>query len=92
MNGEPWILIVDDEEVAVRNLTYALGKDGYRTVGVHSGGAALAALEEQLFDVVLTDLRMEKIDGMQVLKRTHELYPETPVIVITGYATVSSAV
>ena len=92
MTETPWILIVDDEEVAVRNLTYALGKEGYRTVGVHSGGAALAALEEQRFDVVLTDLRMEKIGGMQVLKRTHALYPETPVIVITGYATVSSAV
>ena len=92
MTEVPWILIVDDEEVAVRNLTYALGKEGYRSVGVHSGAAALAALEEQRFDVVLTDLRMEKIDGMQVLKRTHALYPETPVIVITGYATVSSAV
>ncbi|MBI5461018.1 MAG: sigma-54-dependent Fis family transcriptional regulator [Gammaproteobacteria bacterium] len=87
-----WVLIVDDEEVAVRNLTYALGKEGYHIVGVHSGSAALAALEERHFDVVLTDLRMEKIDGLQVLQRTRELHPETPVIVITGYATVSSAV
>ncbi|MBI5039976.1 MAG: sigma-54-dependent Fis family transcriptional regulator [Gammaproteobacteria bacterium] len=87
-----WVLIVDDEEVAVRNLTYALGKEGYHIVGVHSGAAALAALEERHFDVVLTDLRMEKIDGLQVLQRTRELHPETPVIVITGYATVSSAV
>ena len=92
MSDAAWILIVDDEEVAVRNLTYALGKEGYRSVGVHSGAAALAALEEQRFDVVLTDLRMEKIDGMQVLRRTRELHPETPVIIITGHATVSSAV
>ncbi|MFN2309867.1 MAG: response regulator [Gammaproteobacteria bacterium] len=54
--------------------------------------AALAALAEQRFDAVLTDLRMEMIDGIQVLRRTHELHPETAVIVITGYATISSAV
>jgi DNA-binding NtrC family response regulator len=87
-----WVLVVDDEEVAVRNLTYALGREGYRVVGVDSGAAALSALEEQRFDVVLTDLRMERIDGMQVLARAQELYPGTPVIIITGYATVSSAV
>lgn len=88
----PWILVVDDEEVAVRNLTYALGKEGYQVVGVNSGAAAFTALDDRRFDVVLTDLRMEKIDGMQVLEYTHKRYPETPVIVITGYATVSSAV
>ncbi len=88
----PWILVVDDEEVAVRNLTYALGKEGYQVVGVNSGAAALAALDERHFDVVLTDLRMEKIGGMQVLEYTHKRHPGTPVIVITGYATVSSAV
>lgn len=88
----PWILVVDDEEVAVRNLTYALGKEGYQVVGVNNGAAAFTALDDRRFDVVLTDLRMEKIDGMQVLEYTHKRYPETPVIVITGYATVSSAV
>jgi DNA-binding NtrC family response regulator len=86
------VLVVDDEEIAVRNLVYALEKEGYEVVGVNNGAAALASLEERHFDVVLTDLRMEKIDGMQVLRRAHELYPDTPVIIITGYATVSSAV
>jgi DNA-binding NtrC family response regulator len=91
-NEQPWMLIVDDEEMAVRNLSYALGKEGYQIIGVHTGAAALEALQERHFDLVLTDLRMESIDGMQVLRRTHELQPETPVIMITGYATVSSAV
>lgn len=86
------VLVVDDEEVAVRNLRYALEKEGYDVVGVNNGAAALTSLEERHFDVVLTDLRMEKIDGMQVLRRAQELYPDTPVIIITGYATVSSAV
>ncbi len=59
---------------------------------MHSGAAALAALEERRFDVVLTDLRMENIDGMQVLHRSRELQADTPVIMITGHATVTSAV
>ncbi len=92
LTEQPWVLVVDDEEVAVRNLTYALGKEGYQIVGVHSGAAALEALEGRRFDVVLTDLRMENIDGMQVLHRSRELQADTPVIMITGHATVTSAV
>lgn len=87
-----WILIVDDEEVAVRNLTYAMNKEGYHIIGVNSGAAALAALDEQPFDIVLTDLRMESIDGMQVLHHARDLYPDIAVIMITAHATVSSAV
>jgi DNA-binding NtrC family response regulator len=59
---------------------------------VDSGIKALQELEKSEFDLVLTDLRMKVVDGMQVLERTRELYPDTEVIMITGYATVTSAV
>ncbi len=86
------ILIVDDEFIARENLEHVLQKEGYATVAVDSGVKALEELEKSEFDLVMTDLRMKVVDGMQVLERTKELYPDTEVIMITGYATVSSAV
>ena len=92
MLGNVKILVVDDERVAVRNLEHILKKEGYDVVGTESGTNALKLLEEHPFDVVLTDLRMEKVDGLQILKRCRELYPDTEVVMITGYATLESAV
>ena len=86
------ILIIDDEKIALRNLEHVMKKEGYSVVATQSGQNALRLLEEQSFDIVLTDLRMEKVDGMQILKRCHELYPETEVIMITGFATLETAV
>ncbi|HBR21014.1 MAG TPA: Fis family transcriptional regulator, partial [Nitrospiraceae bacterium] len=86
------ILIVDDEKIALKNLEHVMKKEGYEIVGTQSGQNALKLLESQQFDLVLTDLRMEKVDGMQILKRCRELYPDTEVIMITGYATLESAV
>jgi len=85
------ILVVDDERIAVKNLEHILKKEGYSVVGTESGMNALKLLEEQRFDVVLTDLRMEKVDGLQILKKCMELYPDTKVIMITGYATLEAA-
>lgn len=86
------ILIIDDEKIALKNLEHVMKKEGYSVVATQSGQNALKLLEEQSFDVVLTDLRMEKVDGMQILKRCHELYPDTEVIMITGFATLETAV
>ncbi len=86
------VLLVDDEKIAIKNLEYVMKKEGYYVVGTTSGTNALKILEEQEFDVVLTDLRMEKVDGMQILQRCKELYPDIEVIMITGYATLESAV
>ena len=61
-------------------------------VGTESGPNALRLLEEQRFDVVLTDLRMEKVDGMQILRKCREINPDAEIIMITGYATLESAV
>ncbi len=86
------LLVVDDEPIAVRNLKLALEKDGYEIATAASGPIALRLLREQPFDVVLTDLRMEKVDGMQVLRRAKELAPDAEVILITGYAAVDTAI
>jgi DNA-binding NtrC family response regulator len=86
------LLIIDDEKVALRNLEHVMKKEGYEVVGTQSGQNALKLLEEQIFDVVITDLRMEKVDGMEILRRCRELYPDTEVIMITGYATLESGV
>ena len=86
------ILIIDDEKIALKNLEHIMKKEGYTVFATQSGQNALKLLEKQSFDVVLTDLRMEKVDGMQILKRCHELYPDTEVIMITGFATLETAV
>jgi len=86
------ILIVDDEQIARENLVHILKKEGYETVPAESGIAALRELEKGEFDLVLTDLKMQIVDGLQVLEKARELYPDTEVIVITGYATVATAV
>ncbi|MDP1733583.1 MAG: sigma-54 dependent transcriptional regulator [Sulfuritalea sp.] len=86
------LLIVDDEKVALRNLEHVMKKEGYEVTATQSGANALALLGRQPFDVVLTDLRMEKTDGMQILEKCRATCPDTEVILITGYATLESAV
>jgi DNA-binding NtrC family response regulator len=92
MNNHAKLLLIDDERVALRNLEHIMKKEGYDVVGTQSGANALKLLEEQAFDVVLTDLRMEKVDGMEILRRCHELYPDAEVVMITGFATLESGV
>ncbi len=86
------ILIVDDEEIAVRNLSHVMTAEGYEVTTAHSGSAGLALLESRPFDLLLTDLRMEQADGMALLKACKARHPDSEVIVITGYATTETAV
>ena len=65
----PTVLIVEDEDVARRNLAHILEKEGYAVVAVSDGGKALKLLKQREFDLVRTDLRMNKVDGMAVLSR-----------------------
>lgn len=92
MQNKPKILVVDDERITLKNLEYVLKKEGYEVITTSSGVKALKLLQEQEFDVVLTDLKMEKVDGMEILEKTKKLYPDTEVIMITAYATIPSAV
>lgn len=92
MGGEEEILVVDDEAIALDNLKHVLVKEGYRVTAVNNGPQALKYIENEEFDLILTDLKMEKVDGMQLLVRSRELHPDTEVVMITGYATVNSAI
>jgi DNA-binding NtrC family response regulator len=86
------ILVVDDEAIARDNLEHILRKDGYDVVTADSGIAALKKLSNTEFDLVMTDLKMKQVDGMEVLARTKEQYPSTEVVMLTAYATLSTAV
>jgi len=86
------VLIIDDEQIALRNLEHIMKKEGYEVTSTQSGTNALKLLEEQQFDLVITDLKMEKVDGNQILRRSKELSPDTEVIMITGYASLQSAI
>jgi DNA-binding NtrC family response regulator len=89
---QPKILVIDDEQAAVRNVQHILSKEGCEVIATQSGQNALKLLEQHRFDLVLTDLRMPNVDGMEILRRAKEISPDTEVIMITGYATVSSAI
>jgi len=92
MTSSGTILIVEDDDLARTNLEHILKKEGYEIVSTGSGERALIQLEEREFDLVLTDLRMKKVDGLKVLEKSRSLYPHTEVMVITAYATVDTAV
>ncbi|MFZ5573191.1 MAG: S16 family serine protease [Thermodesulfobacteriota bacterium] len=86
------ILVVDDEPIARANLEHILLKEGYLVSTASNGLEALGLMERQEFELVLTDLKMEKMDGLQLLAAARKTAPHTEFIMITGYATVNSAV
>ncbi|HDZ91404.1 MAG: sigma-54-dependent Fis family transcriptional regulator [Deltaproteobacteria bacterium] len=86
------ILIVDDEAVVRNGISRALMSKGMIPQSAASGKAALACLRNQSFDLVLLDIRMPDMDGITLLKQIHARYPETRVIMITGYPSIDSAV
>lgn len=86
------LLIVDDEAAQLRALCDILGQEGYVTRGFAGGREALAALRAEPFDALLTDLMMPQIDGITLLRTCHEMDRDLACIVMTGHATVSTAV
>jgi ATP-dependent Lon protease len=86
------VLIVDDEEVARTNLTRVFGKEGYRADGAANGLDALKMAETGHYDLIMTDLKMDKMDGLTLLEKVKAISPATEVMLITGYATVDTAV
>jgi ATP-dependent Lon protease len=92
MNRKARVLVVDDEEIARKNLSHILTKENYEVVAAGDGEQAVRELGAAEFDVVLTDLRMSGIDGMSLLERIRIKYPDTKVVMVTGYATVPSAI
>jgi two-component system response regulator HydG len=86
------VLIIDDHDSMRDGLELLLRKRGHRTLSAEGGQRGLDLLDEEGADLVITDLRMAQVDGLEVLKRVRERAPETDVLVITGYGTVETAV
>ncbi len=86
------ILLVDDEVINLQNVSHFLEQQGFQVTTAESGNEAMGLLAQSHFDLVITDLKMGDVDGVQVMKTAKEIHPEIEVIIVTGYATVNSAV
>ncbi len=89
---KPSILVVDDEKNIREGLREALALDGYSVSMAADGAEALRAFENGDVDLVITDLKMPKVSGEDLLKKVASLYPTVPVIILTGHGTIESAV
>ena len=92
MTADARVLVVDDEERVRKLLTRLLQEEGHRVRAASSGREALEALEGEAYDLVLTDLTMPGMSGMDLLSEIREKWPEMSVILITAFGTVESAV
>ena len=86
------VLLVDDEVAFTRNLSILLTRRGYETTAANDGESALRIIEDSDFDVVLLDLKMPGIDGIETLKRIKHKKPHMEVIILTGHGSVDSAI
>ncbi len=82
------ILVVDDEAIVCARLKPALEKDGYAVETFTDSVRARKRLDEHEFDIVVTDIKMAEVDGMELLTFVREKWPKTRVIIISGFATI----
>ncbi len=92
MKSKPCIMIVDDEEIVRTSLTSWLLEDDYEVFALDSGKHALEELKKRDYDLMLVDLKMPEMDGLQLMKEVKKELPDLPVIIMTAYATVDTAV
>jgi DNA-binding NtrC family response regulator len=84
------ILFVDDHEVLARLSCEILEMQGYKAVSAYSAADALAKFDQQDIDIVVTDFRMEGMNGLELAERIREKSPNTPVIIVTGYGPIDA--
>ena len=89
---KPRILLVDDERSVTTLLSLAIRDAGYEVDSVNGGADAVARLSDDVYDAVITDLRMEDVDGLEVLRMARRRYPVPATIVMTGHGSIDSAV
>ncbi len=86
------ILVVDDEKDICKALNFILSKEGYAVKEAYNGELAIDLIKQENFDIVMTDIKMEKKDGFEVLRETQKISPVTAVIMMTSFGSVGSAV
>ena len=86
------ILVIDDEPLMREFIEEAMTRAGYRVVSSGNGVEGVEFIKNQPFDLIITDLKMSPVDGMEVLGETVKISPETPVIIMTAYATIDTAI
>jgi len=86
------ILVVDDEKDICMALNIILTKEGYSVKEAYNGEQALELIKRENFDIIMTDIKMEKMDGFEVLKQARQISPESTVVMMTAFASVLSAV
>jgi CheY-like chemotaxis protein len=91
MGPTPSILVIDDEQIVLESVNKQLRDDGYVIHAVLSAQEGLDLIEKTHVDVVLTDLMMPHTDGLELMRLVKGRFPHVPVIMMTGYATLSSA-
>ncbi len=89
---KPKLLLLDDEESLIKWLSYALEMRGYAVLATTEYEAALTKIKNEQFDCVISDIRMPGIDGFEFLRRVRKIYPHLPVIFITAYGSMESAI
>lgn len=90
--AESKLLVVDDEATIRNFLVRVLERDGYQVQAAQDGREALHYLEATPFDLMLTDIKMDRLDGVELLREARQRYPSLAVILLTGHATVDSAI
>lgn len=86
------ILIIDDEAAIRKTLTEILGYEGYKIDEAADGEEGLKKFKENGYDVILCDVKMPKMDGIEFLERAHEINPDTPIVIISGHGNIDTAV
>ncbi len=86
------ILVAEDEDITLKHLLATLKGEGYQVFGTGNGKKALETLEKEPFDVLVADIKMPGLSGIELLEQVKERYPETEVIIMTGFGSIGSAV
>ena len=86
------ILIVDDEEIIRNSLSYILKTEGYEVIEAEDGEMALEIIEKESFDLIITDIKMPRMDGITLMEQVSRTHPETFFIIITAFGSLETAV
>lgn len=90
--SKPRILLLDDEESLIKWLSYALEQKGYRVFSTTEPDEAVRKIKQERFDCIVSDIRMPDMDGFEFLRKVRRIYPELPLIFITAYGSMESAI